>query len=233
MIVSHRHRFIFLKTKKTAGTSVEVLLSKYCGSEDIVTKVEPEEDGHLPRNWQGRGDFLKDLRSISPQWHRSILRRWLFGERFFNHMPAELIRYRLGEKVWNSYFKFTIERHPLEKTRSHFLMQRARSGGRLSLDEYFRRGRFCTNYPIYTDRQNAMAVDKVLRFENLEKELCETLSALNVEHNKVELPRAKSSYRALADHGPVVFTSQQLETLMKVFEWETNHFGYDLRECEY
>ena len=78
-----------------------------------------------------------------------------------------------------------------------------------------------------------MAVDKVLKFENLENELQETLSALNVELNTIELPRAKSSYRALADHGPVVFTSEQLETLRKVFEWETNHFGYDLRELEH
>ena len=230
MIVSHRHRFIFLKTKKTAGTSVEVLLSKYCGSEDIVTKVVPEEDGHLPRNWQGRGNVLTDLQSMSPKWHRSILRRWFFGEQFFNHMPAELVKHRLGEEVWSSYFKFTIERHPLEKTRSHFLMLRARSGGRLSLEEYFRRGRFCTNYPIYTDKQNAIAVDKVLKFENLEGELQETLVKLNVEHESIELPRAKSSYRARADHGPVVFTSKQLETLRKAFEWETAHFGYDMRE---
>ena len=31
MIVSHEHKFIFLKTKKTAGTSIELALTKLCG----------------------------------------------------------------------------------------------------------------------------------------------------------------------------------------------------------
>jgi hypothetical protein len=39
MILSHRYRFIFLKTGKTAGTSVEIALSEYCGAEDIRSDV--------------------------------------------------------------------------------------------------------------------------------------------------------------------------------------------------
>ncbi len=31
MIISHEHKFIFLKTKKTAGTSVELALTRLCG----------------------------------------------------------------------------------------------------------------------------------------------------------------------------------------------------------
>ena len=37
MIASFSCRFIFLKTRKTAGTSVELALSPACGPEDIVT----------------------------------------------------------------------------------------------------------------------------------------------------------------------------------------------------
>ena len=37
MIVSHDRRFIFVKTSKTAGTSVEMQLSVFCGPDDIVT----------------------------------------------------------------------------------------------------------------------------------------------------------------------------------------------------
>jgi len=39
MILSHKHKFIFLKTKKTASTSLEIALSKICGKDDIVTPV--------------------------------------------------------------------------------------------------------------------------------------------------------------------------------------------------
>jgi hypothetical protein len=31
MIVSHRYRYIFIKTKKTTGTSIEIALSRHCG----------------------------------------------------------------------------------------------------------------------------------------------------------------------------------------------------------
>jgi hypothetical protein len=31
MIISPAHRFIFIKTRKTAGTSMEIALAKFCG----------------------------------------------------------------------------------------------------------------------------------------------------------------------------------------------------------
>lgn len=39
MIVSHDLRMIFLKTKKTAGTSLELSLSSLCGPLDVITPV--------------------------------------------------------------------------------------------------------------------------------------------------------------------------------------------------
>ena len=39
MIISHRHKFIFLKAQKVAGTSVEVALAQHCGEDDIVTSI--------------------------------------------------------------------------------------------------------------------------------------------------------------------------------------------------
>ena len=39
MIVSHTHKFIFLKTKKTAGTSIELALSELCGPDDVITPL--------------------------------------------------------------------------------------------------------------------------------------------------------------------------------------------------
>ena len=41
MIISHEHKFIFLKTRKTAGTSIELALSDLCGARDIITSPRP------------------------------------------------------------------------------------------------------------------------------------------------------------------------------------------------
>ena len=40
MIISHKYKFIFLKTTKTAGTSVEISLSRFCGDDDIITPID-------------------------------------------------------------------------------------------------------------------------------------------------------------------------------------------------
>ncbi|MDZ4737308.1 MAG: hypothetical protein SGJ07_13260, partial [Rhodospirillaceae bacterium] len=44
MIVSYEHGYIFIKTVKVAGTSVEMALSSYCGPDDVITPVHPRDE---------------------------------------------------------------------------------------------------------------------------------------------------------------------------------------------
>ena len=44
MIISHKYKYIFLKTNKTAGTSIEIALSKHCDHNDIITPISAEDE---------------------------------------------------------------------------------------------------------------------------------------------------------------------------------------------
>ena len=116
MIVSHSHRFIFIKTRKVAGTSVELFLSQFCGEEDIVTTLGPDEklrEGMGARNYWVSGT-RRGNRLVRGWW--TLLGRPANGYRgFYPHIPAYEIRRLLGEETWNSYFKFTIERNPWDR----------------------------------------------------------------------------------------------------------------------
>ncbi len=59
MILSHKHRFIFLKTRKTAGTSIEIALSKFCDNNDIITRItEQDEVLRSKLGFRGPQNFL-------------------------------------------------------------------------------------------------------------------------------------------------------------------------------
>jgi hypothetical protein len=38
MIISHKYKFIFIKNRKVAGSSVEKYINPYLGDSDIITK---------------------------------------------------------------------------------------------------------------------------------------------------------------------------------------------------
>ena len=227
MILSHKYKFIFIKTAKTAGTSIEVFLSKHCGPTDVLTSIEPPVEGHQPRNCEG---FINPIPEIleRPGKIFSALRHSIISrERFYRHMPASEVRRRVPAHVWKSYFKFCVERNPWDKVLSHYHMHAAREGGPLSLDEYLARGRFPVNYFRYTDRSGRkVIVDRILRYENLPADLGEVFSQLNIPFNGTLGVAAKSEYRT--DHRPYqqVFNEEQRRVVEKAFAKEIELHGY-------
>ncbi len=227
MIISHKYKFIFIKTAKTGGTSIEVFLSKQCGPMDIVTPIAPPIEGHQPRNYQG---FINPIPEIidRPAKLLSALRRTLTSrEKFYNHMPASLVQKRVPARVWKTHFKFCVERNPWDKVLSHYHMHAAREGGSLSLDEYLARGRFPINYFRYTDPSgDKIIVDRVLRYENLLADLSEVFAQLGMPFEGTLGIRAKSEYRTDRRPYQSVFNDEQRKIVEKAFAREIELHGY-------
>lgn len=203
MIISHKYKFIFIKTRKTAGTSIEVFLSNLCGEEDILTPIYPAFEGHKPRN---------------------------YGE-FYNHITATEIRSAVGDEVWRSYFKFCVERNPWDKTLSYFYMQKMRSVNQLTIDEYFDMEDFCNDYAAYTELNDStkIIVDRVLRYEALSRDLSEVFMRLGVPFDGDLGVRAKHEYRTDRRKYIDVLTPLQAKIIENKFQKEIQLFGYEFQ----
>jgi hypothetical protein len=198
MIISHKYRFIFVKTLKTAGTSIEIFLSQHCGPDDVVTPILPHVEPHVARNHDG----------------------------FFNHMPASEIRERVGPEVWRTYFKWCVERNSWDKTLSYFHMMNARQGGGLTLEHFLVGNDFPINYPKYTDG-NRVIVDRVLKYERLTEELHEVFDLLGIPFDGTLGVNAKSEYRTDRRPYREVYTSAQAKRVEELFAREIELHRYE------
>src|SRR5690242_11825211 len=217
MILCHKYKIIFIKTAKTAGTSIEVFLSQHCGPQDIVTPIAPPVEGHQPRNYEGLINPIPEILQ-RPGKLFSVLRQTTTNrQKFYNHMLASEVKNRIPADIWNNYFKFCVERNPWDKVLSHYHMHAAREEGSLSLDEYLARGKFPINYFRYTDRSGTkIIVDRVLRYENLVAELSEVFSQLKIPFDGTLGVTAKSGYRSDRRPYQEVFNDEQRKIVEKV-----------------
>ena len=215
MIVSHARKFIFLKTRKTAGTSLEIALSKYCGPDDILTPIDFDEEARREHAGRGAQNYAKALHRHSPAELLRLLRDRERAAGYREHMMGVEARRRLGPRIWDDYFKFTIVRDPFDRMLSRFYWSmKARPAHREvwrieTLDQFLRyRAEYVNeNWLIYT-RGDEILVDDVVRFESFEADLARISPRLGLDHNLYD---DMKSIRAKADSRPGAI--DQAETL--------------------
>ncbi len=215
MLVSHRGRFIYTKTAKTAGTSVEVYFEPWCFAEGSWSFAHHRAESITPAGIVGyRGPNSK-------------------GSRFYNHMSAEALREMVGPETWSSYFKFCVIRNPFDKIVSAFhwkhretdtqemnqtaLVQRFRAwvqAGGTVLD----RGQYTVD--------GELCLDAYIRYESLEPDLQGICQRLNLPWEPERLPRLKSGLRPTGLTLREYYDRATAERIRRDFAFEFEHFGY-------
>jgi hypothetical protein len=227
MIISHEHRFIFIKTRKTAGTSIEAYLSAFCGDKDVLTPLRPPVACHDPRNYKGLFNPFRELTHPGDHGRSAIFKDFVKRRRFRNHMLGLQIRARVPAEVWENYYKFCVERNPWDKTLSHYHHLRSKVEDLCSLDEYFAAGFKCSNYPFYTDRNGEIIVDRILRYEDLDEELSEVLGMLDIPFDGKLSVRAKGRYREDRRPYQEVLSDAQRRLVERMYRQEIELMGYE------
>ena len=207
VIVSRSGGFIFIKTRKTAGTSIEVELSRQCGTDDIVTPIFPENSGHRPRNYSGR-----------------------LGH-FYNHMSASEVRALIDADLYRDSFKFCFERHPVDKCLSHFGMllnspyHRTDDAPR-SWDEYVERGAFPVDDHLYTDDAGRLIVDEIYRFDELPSAWASICRQLGLPATPL-LAREKTGFRhGTPDLSGAIANGSHVNRIMDAFSTTLQYIAW-------
>jgi hypothetical protein len=228
MIISHKHKFIFIKTKKTAGTSIEIALSKFCGPNDIITPVSPEdEETRRSLGYPGPQNYKSSI------WHYNVgdAIEWAIKgktkRRFYNHISSQNVISLIGREKWNDYYTFCFERNPWDRIISLYYWLN-KSEPRLTIQDFIRSNAPMRlkngGYKNYTI-DDQVVVDKVCKFENITEELNAVRKLVGIPE-PLDLPRAKSKYRTDKRNYRDILAKEDRSYISKLFHDEINLMGY-------
>lgn len=203
MLVSHRHRFIFVHPYKTAGMSVRRALDPYA-------------EGRA-RRWVAK--YARRLGLPAPATPPF-------------HLSAREIRARLGAEVFDAYFTFAFVRNPWDWQVSLYHYMRARRDHRQyemvrafsGFDAYIRwrvAEEVRLQKAFLSDEAGRMIVDFVGRVETIDDDfarVCETigLPPLRLPH------RNRSRHRNYRGY----YTNETRELVARAFTQDIEMFGY-------
>ena len=157
VLVSHKYKFIYIKNKKVAGSSVESLFGKYCQDPNKQYNYNHEID-----------ESIDDYGIIGSRLKGG-------GGTWFNHKPAKLIKKDLGDSIFNEYTKFCVIRNPYDKMVSRYFYNKSEEKF-----ENFVKHTNVSNLDIHSINGKSVC-DYYIRYENLEKDIIELCKKLGIE----------------------------------------------------
>ncbi len=230
MIISHEHKFIFIKTRKTGGTSVEISLSRYCGPNDVLTPISVSDEparaefGRTAQNHSGLFNPFSQMDGSYKSFMRAY-RRFKRAKKYYNHIPAWMVRRLVGERVWSDYLVFTVERHPMDRLMSLYYWH-TRSNPDMSLDAFIGtlRSDRHMNAPLYTEKGEVI-VDMVIDHAHLTDGLREVGERCGFDFDGW-MPNAKGGHRKDKRSAEELLTPELRERVALLFGTEFDALGY-------
>ena len=227
MIISHKHKFIFIKTAKTAGTAIELALSKICGENDIISPsiirqkdVKYQYKGREPRNYNY---YINNYTTLD---YLKFLKR-LKKVGFTEHIEAKEIKAHVSKEIWNSYYKFCFERNPWEKLVSWYYFYGKGTSAK-SIKGFIESGKAgkMVGYDLYSIN-GWPVVDKIYKLEDLDVALAdltkrfELNEPLVMEKNKVNKGiKNQMEYKDM-------LTKREIEMINIMYAREIKLLGYE------
>lgn len=216
MLLSHSKKFIFQRTKKTAGTSIEVYFQPWC--------TTPEHN------------------KATDKYNEAVTDQGIVGSRsrpynkFYDHMPVRELRSKLGEDIWQNYFKFCSIRNPWDKAVSRFYWEtrRVKYEGMLFTEVQRLFNLFVRRHLKILWDDKLMYIDDgqpcmnfYVRYEHLHKDLETVCNHLDIPWQPERLGQFKGGIRVHNNPYQDYYTDQfVIDTVVRHSKFEIDNFGY-------
>lgn len=250
MIISYSQKFIFLHSRKTAGSSISVALARQFGPDDIMLGCWSDaiKLGVRP-NLASRS-----LAAKAARFGKFDPTLWPAGDRFPDRFNAAVKRYfrtsqhfeagahssaaqikAYAKDYWNEAFKFSFVRNPWDHAASDYYWRGAHTKG-ISFKDFL--GRMIdlsvpdpekvrpplqSNWTVYTINDEVVA-DYIGRYETLSEDL-EHISARIGQRIDISSVRAKSQVRANRETASL-YDDDCVEMVRQIYKNEIETFGY-------
>lgn len=229
MLMCRSAGLIFVKTKKTAGTSVEAYLEVVCAPQRWTGDWE---DFHVT------GGILDDDLVVTPRGDGTRRRAdrqamVINGVRLVNHMPPSRIVTAFGRDLWDSSVTSAGVRNPWDRMASMFFWSKRRDASRERFreDANLARSGFADflrgweREPIDVEVMGEeFGVDEYLRYEHLDEDLSRLLARVGLADPGIPMPRLKSGGRP--EGYAWLYDTESRQKVQAMYADVIDRFGY-------
>lgn len=167
-MISVNNKFLFIHIPKTAGNSIQAVLSKY--SEDVLVRDDPDQDGI--NTFEVRNNNIPVTK----------------------HSPLKKYSKHINPIFFDSFFKFTCVRNPWDRLVSlYFTPKKNRSTW--DRKEFINLIEETPTMVSYINVNGSLKIDYILRYESVDVDFSKLCKLLNIPEYK--LPLRNKSIRDL------------------------------------
>jgi hypothetical protein len=252
LIISYEHRFVHIHNRKCAGSSVNALLCRHLGPDDIMLDSwEDARSAGCSYNRRFYRDFASEdgLRAIRKlarntlktrrrpsrtqihEAYKAIYRtRWKTRIAF---PDAAVVKDQMGSD-WDRFYKFCVVRNSYAKAVSDYRWRTRNLGGAVTFNEFLRRAAD----PSRPDPEGVVpspvtnwelytindevVADRIVRFEHLSEDLGEVLQSIGLP-SATALPHAKKT--SGSSHRDW-YTDDERRLVERLYGPEIERFGF-------
>ncbi len=246
MIISHSKKFIFLRTIKTASSSIEIFLSQFCEKDDILTELFKDEEKFKKKN-NLIGKRNSNIKLLSFKLKNIISLNFYKSKKLWVHDSLEKVLKSTIKKKIRNYFIFTFVRNPYDWIVSYFFwdINLNKNYKKISISNMSKKNliilfnKFLKNEAYFFFNTNKEIISHypknihVLKYENLSFELKKILIKLKIKRIRIPINKIYFKKNNLKKDKKKIIDKNAKKKILKYGKFFFDRFNYSKKIPKY